>query len=94
MLLVLKIHSQGKGSTSLVPLPPQLACSSVGHFSWFLAVARPPLDSCSVTPQGALLVSRADPGIKLHFPPNSTLQIRTVTLQVEMQRRDLRTSKF
>ncbi|XP_056454192.1 p53-induced death domain-containing protein 1 [Gadus chalcogrammus] len=75
---------RGSPSNSCHPggAPVRLACSSVGHFSWFLAVARPPLDSCSVTPQGALLVSRADPGIKLHFPPNSTLQIRTVTLQV------------
>ncbi|CAL8356519.1 unnamed protein product [Lota lota] len=75
---------RGSPSNSCHPggAPVRLACSSVGHFSWFVAVARLPRDSCSVTPEGALLVSRLDPGIKLHFPPNSTLQIRTITLQV------------
>lgn len=47
-----------------------------------MAVARPVRDSCSVTPTGALLVSSAHPGIKLHFPPDSTAQTRSVTLQV------------
>lgn len=27
-------------------------------------------------------MSTSDPGVKLHFPPDSTLQTRTVTLQV------------
>ena len=47
-----------------------------------MAVSRPVKDSCSVTPAGALLVSSSNPGIKLHFPPDSTVQTRTVTLQV------------
>ncbi|XP_061577701.1 p53-induced death domain-containing protein 1 [Cololabis saira] len=62
--------------------PARLACCSVSHFSWFMAVSRPVLDSCSVTPTGALLVSSSHPGIKLHFPPDATVQTRTVTLQV------------
>ncbi|GLD74426.1 p53-induced death domain-containing protein 1-like protein [Lates japonicus] len=62
--------------------PARLACCSVSQFSWFMAVSRPVKDSCSVTPAGALLVSSSDPGIKLHFPPDSTLQTRTITLQV------------
>lgn len=62
--------------------PARLACSSVSHFSWFMAVSRPVRDTCSVTPAGALLVSSSDPGIKLHFPPDSTAQTRTITLQV------------
>jgi len=63
----------------------QLACSAVGHFSWFVAVARPQRDSCSVTPEGALLVCGSDPGIKLRFPANSTVQTRTITLEVSAQ---------
>ncbi|XP_054883674.1 p53-induced death domain-containing protein 1 [Poeciliopsis prolifica] len=62
--------------------PARLACSSVSHFSWFMAVSRPVRDTCSVTPAGALLVSSSNPGIKLHFPPDSTAQTRTITLQV------------
>ncbi|XP_027128564.1 p53-induced death domain-containing protein 1 isoform X1 [Larimichthys crocea] len=62
--------------------PARLACCSVRQFSWFMAVSRPVKDSCSVTPAGALLVSSSDPGIKLHFPPDSTVQTRTITLQV------------
>uniref|UniRef100_A0A4W6DYV8 Leucine-rich repeat protein SHOC-2 n=1 Tax=Lates calcarifer TaxID=8187 RepID=A0A4W6DYV8_LATCA len=66
-------------------LPTDLRRGSEGHmsqFSWFMAVSRPVKDSCSVTPAGALLVSSSDPGIKLHFPPDSTLQTRNITLQV------------
>ncbi|KAK6309401.1 hypothetical protein J4Q44_G00208640 [Coregonus suidteri] len=62
--------------------PARLACVSVIQFSWFVAVGRPVRDSCSVTPEGALLVSRTDAGIKLTFPPASTVQTRTITLQV------------
>ncbi|XP_045892711.1 p53-induced death domain-containing protein 1 [Micropterus dolomieu] len=62
--------------------PARLACCAVRQFSWFMAVSRPIKDSCSVTPTGALLVSSSDPGIKLHFPPDSTTQTRTITLQV------------
>ncbi|XP_031603311.1 p53-induced death domain-containing protein 1 [Oreochromis aureus] len=62
--------------------PARLACCSVNHFSWFMAVSRPVKDSCSVTPAGCLLVSSADPGVKLHFPPDSTVDTRTITLQV------------
>ncbi|XP_034032246.1 p53-induced death domain-containing protein 1 [Thalassophryne amazonica] len=62
--------------------PARLACCSVTQFSWFMAVSRPIRDSCSVTPSGALLVSSADPGIKLHFPPHATVQTRVITLQV------------
>ncbi|XP_054475436.1 p53-induced death domain-containing protein 1 [Anoplopoma fimbria] len=62
--------------------PARLACCSVSQFSWFMAVSRPVEDSCSVTPAGALLISSADPGVKLHFPPDSTVQTRTITLQV------------
>uniref|UniRef100_A0A4W5L6S6 P53-induced death domain protein 1 n=1 Tax=Hucho hucho TaxID=62062 RepID=A0A4W5L6S6_9TELE len=63
--------------------PARLACVSVGQFSWFVAVGRPVRDSCSVTPEGALLVSRTDAGIKLTFPPDCTVQTRTITLQVQ-----------
>ncbi|KAA8590090.1 hypothetical protein FQN60_014024 [Etheostoma spectabile] len=62
--------------------PARLACCSVSQFSWFIAVSSPVKDSCSVTPAGALLVSSADPGVKLHFPPDATVQSRTITLQV------------
>lgn len=62
--------------------PARLACCSVRQFSWFMAVSRPVKDICSVTPAGALLVSTADPGVKLHFPQDSTVEIRTITLQV------------
>ncbi|XP_070686732.1 p53-induced death domain-containing protein 1 [Pempheris klunzingeri] len=62
--------------------PARLACSTVSQFSWFMAVSRPVKDSCSVTPAGALLVSSSDPGIKLHFPQDSTAETRTITLQV------------
>lgn len=60
----------------------QLACCSVSQFSWFVAVSRPFLDSCSVSPDGALLVSQFDPGIKLTFPPECTTETRIVTMQV------------
>ncbi|XP_077939483.1 p53-induced death domain-containing protein 1 isoform X1 [Gasterosteus aculeatus] len=62
--------------------PARLACCAVSQFSWFMAVSRPLKDSCSVTPTGALLVSSADDWVKLRFPPDCTLQSRTVTLQV------------
>ncbi|XP_016399034.1 p53-induced death domain-containing protein 1-like [Sinocyclocheilus rhinocerous] len=62
--------------------PARLACCSVSQFSWFVAVSRPFLDSCSVSPEGALLVSQFDPGIKLTFPPECTTETRTVTMQV------------
>ncbi|TWW75971.1 p53-induced death domain-containing protein 1 [Takifugu flavidus] len=62
--------------------PPRLACCTVRQFSWFMVVSRPVKDSCSLTSAGTLLVSSADPGIKLHFLPDSTLENRTVTLQV------------
>ncbi|KAL2093778.1 hypothetical protein ACEWY4_011090 [Coilia grayii] len=62
--------------------PARLACCSVREFSWFVAVARLVSDSCCVPPEGALLVSRADPGIKLRFPAQATTHTRTVTLQV------------
>lgn len=60
----------------------QLACCSVRQFSWFMAVSRPVKDSCSVSPAGALLVSSSDPGVKLTFPPDCTVETRSVTLQV------------
>uniref|UniRef100_A0A9J8DCQ6 Leucine-rich repeat protein SHOC-2 n=1 Tax=Cyprinus carpio carpio TaxID=630221 RepID=A0A9J8DCQ6_CYPCA len=60
----------------------QLACCSVSQFSWFVAISRPFLDSCSVSPDWALLVSQSDPGIKLTFPPECTTETRTVTMQV------------
>ncbi|XP_039989610.1 p53-induced death domain-containing protein 1 isoform X2 [Xiphias gladius] len=72
-----KSHSSHPGGR-----PARLACCSVSQFSWFMAVSRPVRDSCSVTPAGALLVSSSDPGIKLRFPPDSTVQTRTITLQV------------
>ncbi|XP_026084966.1 p53-induced death domain-containing protein 1-like [Carassius auratus] len=62
--------------------PARLACCSVSQFSWFVAVSRPFLDSCSVSPEGALLVSQFDPGIKITFPPECTAETRTVTMQV------------
>uniref|UniRef100_H3BYD4 P53-induced death domain protein 1 n=1 Tax=Tetraodon nigroviridis TaxID=99883 RepID=H3BYD4_TETNG len=54
----------------------------VPRFSWFMVVSRPVKDSCSLTSAGTLLVSSIDPGIKLHFLPDCTLENRTVTLQV------------
>ncbi|KAK2842361.1 hypothetical protein Q5P01_012561 [Channa striata] len=62
--------------------PARLACCSVSQFSWFMAVSRPVMDSCSVTSSGALLVSSSDSRVKLHFPPDATLQTRTINLQV------------
>ncbi|XP_034542627.1 p53-induced death domain-containing protein 1 [Notolabrus celidotus] len=62
--------------------PARLACCTVRQFSWFMAVSRPVKDSCALTPAGALLVSSSDPGVKLQFPPDSTVQTRTITLQV------------
>ncbi|XP_060743466.1 p53-induced death domain-containing protein 1 [Tachysurus vachellii] len=62
--------------------PARLACCTVTHFSWFVAVSRPVRDVCSVLPEGALLVSSYDPGIKLTFPQNCTTHARAVTLQV------------
>lgn len=50
-----------------------------------MAVSRLLKDSCSVTPTGALLVSSADDGVKLRFPPDCTVQSRTVTLQVPLE---------
>lgn len=50
-----------------------------------MVVSRPVKDTCSLTPTGALLVSSTDPGIKLQFPPASTVQTRTITLQVAPQ---------
>ncbi|XP_033941633.1 p53-induced death domain-containing protein 1 [Pseudochaenichthys georgianus] len=78
---VLRRGSQGHSSHP-GGRPARLACCSVSQFSWFMAVSRPVKDSCSVTPAGALLVSSADPGVKLQFPPDSTLQTRSITLQV------------
>uniref|UniRef100_A0A3B3Z7D7 Uncharacterized protein n=1 Tax=Periophthalmus magnuspinnatus TaxID=409849 RepID=A0A3B3Z7D7_9GOBI len=59
-----------------------LACCSVQQFSWFMVVSRLVKDTCSVTPAGTLLVSTSDPAIKITFPQHSTLEIRTITLQV------------
>ncbi|MBN3294959.1 PIDD1 protein, partial [Amia calva] len=52
------------------------------QFSWFVVVSVLLQDQCCVSPQGALLLSRADPGVRVTFPPNATLQPCTVTLQV------------
>lgn len=62
--------------------PLQLACCAVLHFSWFMVVSCPVRDSCSLSAAKTLLVSSADPRVKLHFPPDSTLGTRTITLQV------------
>lgn len=62
--------------------PLQLACCAVLHFSWFMVVSCPVRDSCSLTAAQTLLVSSADPGVKLRFPPDSTLGTRSITLQV------------
>ncbi|XP_061679339.1 p53-induced death domain-containing protein 1 isoform X2 [Syngnathoides biaculeatus] len=67
---------------SSLGVPSRLACCSVSQFSWFIVVGRPVRDSCSVSPAGAFLVSSTDPRVKLHFPPDSTNQTRTITLQV------------
>uniref|UniRef100_A0A9J8BSH7 P53-induced death domain protein 1 n=1 Tax=Cyprinus carpio carpio TaxID=630221 RepID=A0A9J8BSH7_CYPCA len=71
-----------KHSCRPVGCPARLACCSVSQFSWFVAISRPFLDSCSVSPDWALLVSQSDPGIKLTFPPECTTETRTVTMQV------------
>ncbi|XP_072291276.1 p53-induced death domain-containing protein 1 isoform X2 [Eucyclogobius newberryi] len=62
--------------------PALLACCSIQQFSWFMVVSRLVRDTCSVTAAGALLVSTSDPAVKLTFPQHSTLEIRTITLQV------------
>lgn len=62
--------------------PAKLACCAVLHFSWFMVVSCPVKDSCSLTAAETLLVSSADPGVKLRFPPDSTLGTRSITLQV------------
>lgn len=62
--------------------PARLACCTVSQFSWFMVVSRPVKDSCALTPAGALLVSSSDPGVKLQFPTDATVQTRTITLQV------------
>lgn len=55
------------------------------QFSWFMVVSRPVKDSCCLTSAGTLLVSSVDPGIKLHFLPDCTLENRTVNLQVSLR---------
>lgn len=62
--------------------PARLACCSVQQFSWFIVVSRLVKDTCTVTPTGTLLVSTSDPAVKLTFPQHSTLEERTITLQV------------
>lgn len=62
--------------------PVRLACCSVQQFSWFMVVSRLVKDTCTVTPNGAMLVSTSDPAVKLTFPQHSTLETRTITLQV------------
>nr|XP_015195215.1 PREDICTED: p53-induced death domain-containing protein 1 [Lepisosteus oculatus] len=64
----------------------RVACCTVSQFSWFLVLSCLLEDSCSVPPQGALLLSSVDPRIKVTFTPRSTLQTRMVKLQV--RRRD------
>ncbi|KAK6472912.1 p53-induced death domain-containing protein 1 [Huso huso] len=60
-----------------------LACCSLSHFSWFMVVSQLVEECCSVLPlQGALLVSSADPGIKVTFPPAATAEARRVRMQV------------
>ncbi|XP_041130959.1 p53-induced death domain-containing protein 1 [Polyodon spathula] len=60
-----------------------LACCSLSHFSWFMVVSRLVEECCSVLPlQGALLVSSADHGIKVTFPPAATAEPRGVRMQV------------
>ncbi|XP_069037615.1 p53-induced death domain-containing protein 1 isoform X2 [Lepisosteus oculatus] len=60
----------------------RVACCTVSQFSWFLVLSCLLEDSCSVPPQGALLLSSVDPRIKVTFTPRSTLQTRMVKLQV------------
>ncbi|KAM8860984.1 p53-induced death domain-containing protein 1 isoform 2-T2 [Synchiropus picturatus] len=62
--------------------PARLACCTVLQFSWFMAVACPMKDTCSLTAEKNLLVSSFHPGIKLHFLPDSTIEQRTITLEV------------
>lgn len=83
LLLLFSVVLKKVPATSVSRGPSlQLACCAVLHFSWFMVVSRPVTDRCSLTAAQSLLVSTADPGVKLCFPPNSTLHPRTVTLQV------------
>ncbi|XP_044540849.1 p53-induced death domain-containing protein 1 [Gracilinanus agilis] len=58
------------------------ASCRVPHFSWFLVVARPVEDSCSVPREGTLLCSSGDPGVKVIFPAGVTAEPRHVRMQV------------
>ncbi|XP_004403880.1 PREDICTED: p53-induced death domain-containing protein 1 [Odobenus rosmarus divergens] len=63
----------------------------VPHFSWFLVVSRPVSNACLVPPQGTLLYSSGDPGVKVTFPPGATDEPRHVCMQVvHMGSRELR----
>lgn len=54
----------------------------VPHFSWFLVVSRPVSNACLVPPEGTLLFSSGNPGIKVTFPPGATEEPRHVCMQV------------
>ncbi|XP_028814134.1 p53-induced death domain-containing protein 1 [Denticeps clupeoides] len=73
---------KGKRSSRPGGRSTRLAYSSVSEFSWFVAVARLVSNNCLVPPEGALLVSSSDPGIKLSFPPEATTHTRAVAIQV------------
>ncbi|XP_039077427.1 p53-induced death domain-containing protein 1 isoform X2 [Hyaena hyaena] len=54
----------------------------VPHFSWFLVVSRPVSNACLVPPEGTLLYSSGNPGVKVTFPPGATEEPRRVYMQV------------
>ncbi|XP_039696409.1 p53-induced death domain-containing protein 1 isoform X5 [Pteropus medius] len=54
----------------------------VPHFSWFLVVSRPVSNACLVPPEGTLLFSSGNPGIKVTFPPGATEEPCHVRMQV------------
>ncbi|KAG8438035.1 hypothetical protein GDO86_008643 [Hymenochirus boettgeri] len=58
------------------------ATCKVPHFSWFFVVSRLVEDYCQVPKEGKILFSSIDHNIRIEFPPGSTQETRTISLQV------------
>ncbi|XP_029812792.1 p53-induced death domain-containing protein 1 isoform X2 [Suricata suricatta] len=71
----LETHLEGEGPKRL------WAHCQVPHFSWFLVVSRPVSNACLVPPEGTLLYSSGNPGVKVTFPPGATEEPRQVYMQ-------------
>ncbi|XP_053576187.1 p53-induced death domain-containing protein 1 [Bombina bombina] len=59
----------------------QASCK-VSHFSWFLVVSRLVEDRCQVPKEGMRLFSSVNNSIRVDFPEGSTVETRTVSMQV------------